>query len=430
MTITLVAIAYLLPFVMCTVATAEFGLANFNTLKERIVVIAGASLDAILVILLCNGVYGLHFHLIALCAMFIPCLILSLILRRLPWQKHFFAFGMTSILGHIVIIILVALQTAFPDISWLVLLACGAVVTLSISLAVHFFFAKSFRMVMDGINEGWTSLSICAILSVLILFIIPASITVFSVDRDVLYLLVDLALSVVLALMFISIVIAMVHLNKESMSRQNLEVFREQFSNQRQLYEQREELQKEQRRKMHDQRHAIQTIIDELQANEVQLAITHLEEMRGEVPQSLTIYCKNQAINAAISLWARRAEDAGIAMRVRADAPEDLNVDDVDLSVIVGNLLENAYEGCMRVERTEAKRFISVRCSYDNGRLSFQVENACRNDIVFEDGMPQTQKRGGGIGTHSVLAKVKSLNGLCTFSKDDGVFISRVVFKA
>ncbi len=91
------------------------------------------------------------------------------------------------------------------------------------------------------------------------------------------------------------------------------------------------------------------------------------------------------------------------------------------------NLLENAFEGCMRLERTEVKRFIDFTCKCDSGRMTCCVRNSCRNDVAFADGMPLSQKRGGGMGTRSIRQTVESHGGMIRYSACDGVFTVQVV---
>ena len=60
-------------------------------------------------------------------------------------------------------------------------------------------------------------------------------------------------------------------------------------------------------------------------------------------------------LNSKLSLAGARK----IAVNAKARVPEHMAVSDVNLCSILGNLLDNAIESCMRIEEPE-KRFLRV----------------------------------------------------------------------
>lgn len=76
------------------------------------------------------------------------------------------------------------------------------------------------------------------------------------------------------------------------------------------------------------------------------------------------------ALNAKLSL----ARSMDISLTVSARVPERLSVKDVDLCVIIGNLMDNAMEACLKLP--EEKRFIRVYMDTKGANLYLSVTNS------------------------------------------------------
>ena len=137
-------------------------------------------------------------------------------------------------------------------------------------------------------------------------------------------------------------------------------------------------------------------------------------------------FCTNPIANSIFNLYSRRAEEEGIKTTFRVSVPEKIGIDHVDLTCVLGNALENALEGCLRVKEKGEKEIVVLAKFIDN-RLRVQVENTCSTDIVFKGEMPVTQKEGGGTGTKSILYTAERYDGTAGFSVADGKFITQIV---
>ena len=70
------------------------------------------------------------------------------------------------------------------------------------------------------------------------------------------------------------------------------------------------------------------------------------------------IETNNPIITAIISIQKNKAFNEGIEMDLDIDElPEELPFDSLDLSIIIGNLLNNAMEACLSLGRTRLGRF-------------------------------------------------------------------------
>ena len=140
-------------------------------------------------------------------------------------------------------------------------------------------------------------------------------------------------------------------------------------------------------------------------------------------------FCKHPIANSIFSLYADKAGKTNIKTEFHVSVPEGIGIDHIDLTCVLGNALENALEGCLRLPE-ETEKEISVTVKYFDHRLRVQVENTCRTDIIFDGELPVTQKQGGGAGTKSILYTAERYDGTAGFSVMDGKFITQVVLNA
>lgn len=93
--------------------------------------------------------------------------------------------------------------------------------------------------------------------------------------------------------------------------------------------------------------------IERVKAMLDRIDITGLEKMRAEsLPDdSLIRFCENTAANAVLLYFAQQTKSNGIDYIVKADIPSDIFVTETDISVIFGNLLENALDACKKEKK-------------------------------------------------------------------------------
>ena len=180
----------------------------------------------------------------------------------------------------------------------------------------------------------------------------------------------------------------------------------------------------------HDMHHHNIVIMGMLQSGKLDELKAYMKNFDAALEMSKTdVFCSNPIVNSILNLYVSKAETEHINMIVNAIVPENIGIDNIDLTCVLGNALENALEGCLRMSKYEEK-YISFTSKFVDNRLRVQVENTCRNDIVFENDMPITQKQGGGTGTKSILYTAERYDGTAGFSIKDGKFITQIVLNA
>lgn len=177
----------------------------------------------------------------------------------------------------------------------------------------------------------------------------------------------------------------------------------------------------------HDMRHHMQYLSSCIENGQLRQAQGYIQEIYSEIEANkVTVFCENEAANLIFSTFARRAEESGILMRVKARIPQLITVSETDLCVLLSNALENALHACREQGEKGRAGVIEISVYEKKGKLFLQIVNSCGEDIAFEDGIPVTSKFGHGIGVRSICAIVEQYDGVYTISAGDGQFVLRI----
>lgn len=116
--------------------------------------------------------------------------------------------------------------------------------------------------------------------------------------------------------------------------------------------------------------------------------------------------------------------------------PEKLQIQAMDLSVILGNALDNAIEACeaLRARQPEAEAFIRAAAMRRGRFFLLEIENSFAGDLSYRDGegFPGTTKAdraAHGIGLHSIRTTALKYHGGMDWEAADGVFTLTVLMK-
>lgn len=187
-----------------------------------------------------------------------------------------------------------------------------------------------------------------------------------------------------------------------------------------------EEVAAQNSRAAHDRRHFNNVLLELLEQKKSGEAVDLLINQNQTSHKISKIYCENPAVNAAVSHYARLAEQAGISTEIELDIPRDLTVDSLEFSMVVSNLLENAIQACGRLT-DGINPYLRFTCR-SVGRLLLEMENPCAEGTVLdENGYPAASETGHGIGSRSVVAFAKKYDGELLYKIENGVFRVRIL---
>lgn len=119
----------------------------------------------------------------------------------------------------------------------------------------------------------------------------------------------------------------------------------------------------------------------------------------------------------------------GIEFQPELDIPMEMPFRGADISLILGNLLENAVEAA---EKAEGERYIRFKIKYDKRNLLVAVENSYKGELVRGKGEElRTTKADAvnhGIGIPSVRRTAEKYQGAVAIDDTvSGRFVIRVV---
>ncbi|QHQ59507.1 GHKL domain-containing protein [Anaerocolumna sedimenticola] len=154
----------------------------------------------------------------------------------------------------------------------------------------------------------------------------------------------------------------------------------------------------------------------------------HLMEYLSELMEEKTVkeeYTRsgNVVIDSILNFKLQEAERKGIQINLEVSVPEQLSVKSFDMTVILGNLLDNAIEACCKI--AENKRKIRVSIRYDKSRLFIEIKNQYENEILYEKGNIITtndDKKNHGAGLSNVKNAVEKYQGLLHIEHSDNTF--------
>ncbi len=176
----------------------------------------------------------------------------------------------------------------------------------------------------------------------------------------------------------------------------------------------------------HDMRHSLNYLSDLLAGGDEESMKSYLSELTVQIGHRDTVsYCKNATVNGLLQYYVGMAADRDIQCRVRADCG-DVKVSPVDLTILLGNLMENAIRACAQIEEN---RWITVEIGIINGSLLIQAANPCEKihpsgryhlDGSFLPAAAYVSDRsGGGYGLYSMERTAKKYGGNASFCYDE-----------
>lgn len=134
--------------------------------------------------------------------------------------------------------------------------------------------------------------------------------------------------------------------------------------------------------------------------------------------QTPEIYANNLAVDAILGHYRQMAVKAGIDVKINVKLGDEITVTDTDMCIILGNLLENAYEAC--VAQSKGRRYIMANIQQTGKSLVIIVENSYEGTVRKQDGvfLSSKEKMRKGIGITSVLDVTKKYRGIPKFEYD------------
>lgn len=193
-------------------------------------------------------------------------------------------------------------------------------------------------------------------------------------------------------------------------------------------YENLKERIHEARQAKHDVRHHITVMDGYINNGEYDKLKDYLNGYKRALPDdSSIVFCKHYATNALLLYFAQQAKNHKIDFAVSVSVPEQINIPDNVLSVVLGNLLENALEACSTVTDRMPQIIIKGKTEYNS--VFFKISNTYCNELIQDKNgfYMSTKHPGRGVGLASIRNITADYDGIFEIEQKDGMFITSIL---
>lgn len=175
------------------------------------------------------------------------------------------------------------------------------------------------------------------------------------------------------------------------------------------------------REERHNFRHKMKAIASLAAAHQYEELFALIEEYEEDLQKTKIVrYSQNAIIDAVLAIYIKKAEKAGISVKLGFAFPDTFEAGESELATALANAIENAIHACEKLPQEKRFMEIKVLCK---PKFIIMVRNSFDGTVTFdEEGIPQNPEEGHGFGTRSIAAFCKKIGGQAEFHAEDGVF--------
>lgn len=195
-----------------------------------------------------------------------------------------------------------------------------------------------------------------------------------------------------------------------------------------QHYREVEDMYRKMRAWRHDFHNHMQVLSAYLESGNIDSAKEYLKEINHNLQTVDTVIkTGNTMVDAILNSKISIMNTLGIKVDATAHVPAEIAVADIDQCIIIGNLLDNAMEACVKLE--ECDRFVRIYINVKNKThlyMSFTnsagIKQSKSGNIFLS-----TKGKEGGLGLYRVDGLISKYNGYLTRASEDGGFTTEVI---
>lgn len=179
--------------------------------------------------------------------------------------------------------------------------------------------------------------------------------------------------------------------------------------------------------KYHDLKYQIAVLKSEAGKQE---SLDYLNQMEREI-KSYEAQNKtgNKTLDTILTGKSLYCQNNWIELTSVADGEALDFMDPMDISILFGNMLDNAIESVGKIEQKE-KRLIHLAITKQKGFLRIRMENCCGEEPKFEKGVlvtTKSERKYHGFGIKSIQNIVKKYGGSTSIQVENGWFEVRIL---
>lgn len=193
-------------------------------------------------------------------------------------------------------------------------------------------------------------------------------------------------------------------------------------------YQEVENMYRQMRGWRHDYRNHIQTMKAYAASGDLEAVKIYLDQLDTDLNTVDTVIkTGNSMADAILNSKISLARSKNIPVHVTACIPVKLNMSELDLCVILGNLFDNAIDASL--ELLEEKRLIRVYMDMKNTQLYISFTNFTAGKKMAKTGniFPSAKGPGHGFGLVRIDNIISRLDGYLNHSSEDGAFTTEIL---
>lgn len=177
----------------------------------------------------------------------------------------------------------------------------------------------------------------------------------------------------------------------------------------------------------HDYHNHIQALKAHMSMGQYGEASSYLDRLEENLSSVDTVLkTGNVMVDAILNSKLTLIQERSIQVDATAMVPGDIPISGIDLSVLIGNLLDNAMEACMR--EPEENRFIRIYIDIIKKQLYISVTNSMSGKAKRSGGRFLSDKQGAhGFGLLRIDSIVARYGGYVNRQSEQGVFATEIM---
>jgi sensor histidine kinase regulating citrate/malate metabolism len=195
-------------------------------------------------------------------------------------------------------------------------------------------------------------------------------------------------------------------------------------------YDEVENIYSQMRAWKHDYHNHLQAIKAYISAGRVDELLKYCDKIEQDL-QSVDTLVKtgNLMLDAILNSKLSLAKQRTIDVNAKATVPTELNISDIDLCVLMGNLLDNAMEACTSANREFDRPFIRVYIGMKGHQLYICITNTVYGKVKRSGSrfFSTKKKPHHGFGLSRIDEVCEKYGGYCKRNYEPGVFSTEIL---
>ena len=178
----------------------------------------------------------------------------------------------------------------------------------------------------------------------------------------------------------------------------------------------------------HDFKNHLQTMLAYLEMGQIAQLERYMHELLDDYNHvDITLKTGNTMLDAILNSKLSMLKAREIRVDATASVPDILSVSDVDLCVMIGNLLDNAMEACLKLPPQD--RFVRLYIAKAKDNLYLYVMNSADGSYrkAFGGYLSTKTTHNHGYGLQRIDKVIRKYKGYCNRQDEGNVFATEIL---